>query len=112
MNRRRWVMNSLLAAVALVVVPCTHIQAFRLHNPIPDNPSAVVPRIRWWPADSQPPRNLPQMPIRYYVNTKNSDMGDETVFWVQAATAAWVELDGSEISFGYGVELTGDDGRG
>jgi len=98
---------------ALVVVPCTHVWAFRLHNPMPEEPRAVVPRIRWWPADSPPPGNLPQMPIRYFVNTKNSDIGDKTVSTVQAAAAAWVELDGSDISFEYvDPPLTGDDGRG
>ena len=112
MNRRRWVMKGLLAAAALVVVPCTHVLAFRLYNPIPDNPSADFPRIRWWPADSPPPGNLPRMPIRYFVNTKNSDMGDETVFWVQSAAATWVELDGSDILFEFGGELTGNAGRG
>jgi len=114
MNRGRWVIKGLLAAAALVVMPCSHVRAFRLHNPIPAYPqSAVAPRMRWWPADSMPPHSrIPRMPIQYYVNTKNSDMGGSTVSIVRSAAAAWAKLDGSDISFDYRGQLTGDDGRG
>jgi len=113
MNRGRCVIGGLLAATALVVMPCSHVLAFRLYNPMPEYQNSDVPRIRWWPADpSPPPGNLPRMPIRYYVNPMNSDMGGETVDMVQAAAAAWADLDGSDISFDYRGQLTGDDGRG
>jgi len=95
---------------ALFVSICNPVLAFTIYNP----GDGLAPRVRWWPADMQRSgRPIPRMPIEYYVNTTGSDMGAATLSVVQQATAAWENLDASEISFLL-VEppLTGDSGRG
>jgi len=112
-RNRRYTPGRVLAITVLLAAMSTHAVAFKLWNPVPANPDAAAPRMRWCPkGDPAPPGYVPRMPIEYYVNPKDSDLGSATLSIVQDAVAAWVNLGGSDITFDFKGQLSGDTGRG